>query len=826
MKKTKSKNKFTLRIILSYSILGALALIASIFILSEVRNFLFANTSVNSGAKLIKTSSLLTQIYEAEGLSKLALQTKTKENFTIYSKKIDSISTEIESLKQVINSDYQLKLLDSVQYFLKQKTYNNKELRQLKLRNESNNPLDTALKKFKSLELSLNRITPHSLAPNLDELSPKAQEVIKNLAVYLNKNVPKNTVSINNSEKIDSIINTSKALLNEIKEKDALTLRSLTEKEKEINKNDSNLSQQLRSIISAFEQEIINATYADNLKKQAVLNRSTRLAGIAALLGFIVVGIFTFLITRDYWRVQSYRLNLEKEKKFSESLLKSREQLITTVSHDIRTPINTITGFSELIENTGLTEKQLGYMKNVKSATQYVDSLVNDLLDFSKLEAGKLKIENIPFILSDLIRETALNLKEANKKKNITLSIKIDEKLNQAVIGDPFRIRQILTNLISNAYKFTKEGYIKVVVSVEENEIGIDKTKIQVLDSGIGIEKEKQQHIFKEFAQADDNSEEKYGGYGLGLTISKKLTELLKGTLSLESEKNKGSVFTFAIPLEFSKNKFITTKKQVHHTLKSGLSILIIDDDVAMLHLLKEICNSLHIEAITFSNFVEINEELKLQYDVVLTDIQMPKIDGFSVLNKLKSGKFKHYKNQPIIAMTGRKGFKKEIYNSAGFRATLQKPFSKDEFLEKIRNLFPKIILNTNTIKNTSSSNIYATLYSLEPISSFLDGNNEEIKEVIKTFLKDTENNLQLLKRATDSNNLTTINSISHKMLPMFRQLLAKDCIFILEEYEHLKKGDLSKKEILFKFKKLQNNIVVLRLALQNNPIIHLNYND
>src|SRR5690606_1288317 len=172
-----------------------------------------------------------------------------------------------------------------------------------------------------------------------------------------------------------------------------------------------------------------------------------------------IVGLFTFLITRDYWKVQLYRQQLEKEKKFSESLLKSREQLISTVSHDLRTPLNTITGYSELMETTGLTDKQESYLKNVKSASHYVDNLVNDLLDFSRLEAGKIKIEKSPFILADLITETVENIREQYSRKKIVLQLDMDGRLHGPVLGDAFRVRQILSNLIGNAYKFTEEGF-------------------------------------------------------------------------------------------------------------------------------------------------------------------------------------------------------------------------------------------------------------------------------------------------------------------------------------------------------------------------------
>lgn len=261
MQKNKSKNKFTLRIILSYSILGALALFASIFIWSEIKNYLADDTATENDTKFLKTSTLLTQLYEAESLSKLALQSKTKESFKAYAEKIDSVSSEIDTLKSGITSDYQSKLLDSVQQLLLQKTFNNEELRRIKINNQNNNSLDAALEKFNLMELSLGKITAKAIAPNIDELTPEAQNAIEKLVVLLNNNIPKENKEEYSTQKIDSIINALKIVLNNAKKKDAFIQRSLAKTELEIYKNDLDLSQQLRSIITAFEQEVINTTF-------------------------------------------------------------------------------------------------------------------------------------------------------------------------------------------------------------------------------------------------------------------------------------------------------------------------------------------------------------------------------------------------------------------------------------------------------------------------------------------------------------------------------------------------------------------------------------
>ena len=529
----KSKNRFTFKIIFSYLVLALLALASGYFIYSEIDTYLSTETSKDNDEKLLKTGSFLTELYEAEGLSKLALQNKTKEDFNAYSLKIDSIFVEVDSLKQLTNNENQRKLLDSVQVLLQQKVSNSNDLILLKVKNDANNSIDKALKEFSKMEASLGKITAEALAPNINELSPKAQKVIRDVASYLNSNVPANYDKIENSKQVDSIIKASRLLLSQAKQTDSKTQRFLAQKEMQININDLELSHQLRTIVTAFEQEVLVSSYTDNLNKKSALKRSIRLAGFTALLGLIIVSIFAFLINRDFWRIQTYRQKLEKEKKFSESLLKSREQLISTVSHDLRTPLNTITGYAELMESTSLSQKQERYLSKVKSSAEYVNNLVNDLLEFSKLEGGKTQIEKVPFIAAHLIQETAESIQAFHGNKKLKLFLDIDTALNQTVLGDPFRMRQILTNLIGNAFKFTEEGHVKISASVTKHSRKLMHTKIEIEDTGIGIAKEKQHLIFNEFTQADRATEKKFGGYGLGLTISKKLTELLNGSLHL-----------------------------------------------------------------------------------------------------------------------------------------------------------------------------------------------------------------------------------------------------------------------------------------------------
>lgn len=821
----KTKNKFTFKIIFSYLVLAILALASGYFIYTEINTYLSTETAEENDAKLLKTGSFLTQLYEAESLSKLALQTKTRENFKAYSQKIDSIFMAVDTLKQLTNDQTQKGLLDSVQVLLQQKVANSNDLLNLKVKNDSNSSIDQAIKEFSKMEASLGKITAEALAPNIDQLSPKAQKVIRDVAEYLNANVPANTDKITNSKQVDSIINASKLLLAKAKQTDSKTQRFLAQKEMQINANDLELSQQLRTIVSSFEQEVLVSSFNDNLKKKSALKRSIRLAGFAALLGLIVVGLFAFLINRDFWRIQTYRQKLEKEKKYSESLLKSREQLISTVSHDLRSPLNTITGYTELIEGTELSHKQERYMNTIKSASDYVGNLVNDLLDFSKLEGGKLNIESVPFIAANLIQDTAESLQSMHKDKKLKLFLEIDDKLQKTVLGDPFRIRQILTNLIGNAFKFTEEGHITIKASASIRSKSM-QMKIEVSDTGIGIAKEKHHLIFNEFTQADALTEKKFGGYGLGLTISKKLTELLKGNLSLESTPNEGSTFSLQLPLLLTKKSVY--KKSEGAYLVPKLRLLIIDDDTALLKMLGELAESMGMKVHTYTNLLQVEKDIHLAYDLVITDIQMPQITGFEVLERLRSGEFKHYSKQPIIAMTGRRDLEPEAYTSIGFDQVLQKPFSKGELIGmlKLLGFEAKEIQQAPVVAQSEvSEEIVPNHYSLDIIHSFLGTNEDAIDEVLQTFLRDTKTNMKFLEEGIAALNYTQINQISHRMLPMFRQLKVS-IVPTLERLEVAKITTMNKGKLTDALQLIKTKTTALTIEIESRWATSLNYSD
>ncbi|HDZ05213.1 hypothetical protein LCGC14_0082800 [marine sediment metagenome] len=814
------KNKFTLKITVSYLLLIILGVIASYYIYTEVQVYIATENTTEKDSKLLKTNSFLAQLYEAESLSKLALQTKSKINFTAYENKIDSLYINIEELKTLTDSDYQHGLLDSLSSLLNKKVANINALRSLRLKDQTGTAINSALKKFDKLEESLGIIKPEGLAPNLEELSPKAQSAIKKVADYLNANVPEENNPQQKAQTMDSVVQVSKNLLKDVQQENTLNENSLAVRETNINRTDIELSQQLRSILSSFEQEIITNSITNSIKKETFLKRSIRLAVIAAILGFLVVAVFTFILNRDFWKANLYREKLEKEKAYSESLLKSREQLIATVSHDLRTPLNTISGYATIIEESNNTADNKEHITHIKSATTYVNNLVNDLLDFSQLEAGKMIAKNSTFRLDRLIHETSKNIASQYKNKKIELILNLDESLNHPVISDAFRLRQIISNLLGNAYKFTEKGSISLTGSVIDN-IKSKKLILQITDTGIGISKEKQELIFKEFTQAESDTDKKYGGYGLGLTITKKLTELLGGSVKLKSEINIGSTFTLEIPVEFGDE--INESHHEHIALES-LKILVFDDDAAFLKLIGEMLKSAGIEGRLFSDFNDYQPNKNFDFDAVLTDIEMPNVTGYEVADKLKSGSYPSFKDQPIIAMTGRRDLSLEHFIEKGFNKLIRKPFSKTELLQKLNEAFNNSAENVfdEPIKSNNKSK---KPFNLNTVKMFLGDDTNALDEVLLIFIKDTEENSKQLNTAVKDFNVEQINKTAHKMLPMFRQLDVIDAIPILEVFEVLKTNESKKHQLTVKNEKLQKEIILLIEALLAEIAINLNRN-
>ena len=780
------KLRITFKIVLGYLLLGAFALYFGFLLLSEIEKFTkLQNEESTKQSNILKVSSLIASIYENENLARAAIQINDAENFKVYNEYHKKLLIRLDSFSFIKESRYQQYITDSIQVFLIRKRKNVTNLRKVKRSYNSANSIDNVINKLDTVNTLLGKNIKSELVqiPKVTDLEVRLR--LQKYADIINENSKNDSITETDQAKIDSLIFVSKYLLEKSQTKAFKQRISLLNREKELIENDIIISKKLKELLSILENDIEN--YSNLLKREheKTLANSKKILLVTAFVGFLIIVSFSILFINDFWKNKLYRKKLEKANQKTASLLKSREQLISMVSHDLRTPLSTITGYSDLLQQAKFTSKEKNYIEHITNASSYMNQLVNDLTEFSKLENGDISIAFIPFNIEKNINEIVENSKNLIYHKPIEFIVTHDNDLDFSIISDPIRLNQILYNLITNACKFTKEGFIKIDTKLEKNEQQ-QVLKISITDTGIGIPKNKQHIIFNEFTQV--NEHESTAGFGLGLAIAKKLTRLLNGTLTLKSQLNKGSTFVLKVPVKIGKKNKNLLKQKILNTDEPA--ILIVEDDVSLQEFLKITFNQFGITTYMFSDAIAaLNAIENTNYHLVLTDIQLPKMNGIQFMETLK--KKYSYNNKPIIAMTGRANLTKTAYLKIGFADVLAKPFKIEELKGVIMRFFNLEELSTNNIhlKNKPKTSY---LFSVDALVKFYKNDEKEIKKTIEIFIIDSKQNLLLLQKAFEENDISSIKTISHKMLGMFKQLEIVSVVPFLNAFEKEKKIDVA----------------------------------
>lgn len=830
------RQSITFKVIIGYLLFAVLAGMAVWFVYSQVRNYTeMAEAGIEGNQKLYLVGDAAADLYEAESLSRQLIQSGNSQDLDRYEEKIEEIEETLDALTRTYKESFLRVEVDSIRYLLNEKTNNLHDLLHLREQQGDQSYYSRVLDE-------LQRMNGNFGEPDNDQrwsnLEPHQRRYLQKLLEFSEFDSP-STVT---TESLDSLVDQVKTVLIDFEAADRAYRRTLRATEDELLASEIEINGQLRNLLSAIEEEEREASVDQVNEAQDMVRNTSRTIAILGAASFLVILIFLFLVIKDVSRSQRYRNELEVAKQYTEALLKSREQFMATVTHDLRSPLNTVEGYTDLLQNTNLNSTQTHYLKQLKSSSAYILRLVNDLLDMAKLEAGKMSIEILPFNARNLIEDTVQNSIPARPSETVKIKVEVDQALNKPVKSDPFRIRQILTNLVTNAIKFTEKGEVKVTAKL--NNAGIQsRLIISVRDTGIGISEIKKEQIFEEFSQEDSSIEKRFGGSGLGLAITKKLTELLKGDIKLYSESGKGSEFVVSIPIEKvtlirddrpedttvsiatnlvpsregslaeDESVPLTTANRTPDTAEAGgesqdfpqaIKALLVDDEPAQLGLISEFIKSTGLKFETAGNGKEALKKLDSnEYHIVLTDIQMPSMDGFELLEAIKANP--DTAKVPVIALSGRADVSTTEYLEKGFTGSLLKPYSSRKLLGLIEQSL-KINLSRPSSNNESTTTDHG-YYSLEEIRMFAGGEQSALNSILRIFIDSTINNLEALQRGFEEDQKQEIQKIAHKMLPMFRQLKAN---IIVQQLEFLETTDPDEivKEHLQVLRKETNKLV------------------
>lgn len=398
-------------------------------------------------------------------------------------------------------------------------------------------------------------------------------------------------------------------------------------------------------------------------------------------------------IARDITEIRKIREDLKKAKIEAEASSKAKETFLANMSHEIRTPMNAIVGMSKLLKQTDINSEQSKYLNAISTSSSNLIILINDILDLSKIESGKLELEELGFSLNDLVESLFYSQKMLSDQKGIEFHYTIDSNIPKALHGDPYRLNQILTNLINNAIKFTREGRVELAVQHNITKDDLCQLEFRIKDTGIGIESDKLESIFDVFSQADNSITRKFGGTGLGLAITRHLVKLMDGEIDVQSSPAVGTEFKVKIPLQISDKIEVKVEEKIDSKLLdlAGMRILVVEDN----RINRMLAFSLLSKWGVSYDWAEHGEEAislikENPYDLILMDMQMPIMDGLEATEKIRN---EMHLDIPIIALTAN-AFKDDAQKclESGMNDVVTKPFEPSLLYNKIlKQIYQKI---------------------------------------------------------------------------------------------------------------------------------------
>ena len=753
-----------LKIALGYLLLTILLIAAIGYSYTEMRSLTRTDDYEHILSQRRRTTNeIINQLNRSEIIGQ-SLSIGQLGQYAPYKEAMQKAGKAVDSLRHQLNDSLQLTRLDTVSSLLREKERNMRNLLYTIRQSDTDalyqqhiealiNEQDSLL----NLPYVRRKVVTHTHSYTVRQ---KPKSFFRRLGEVF---VPskKDSTLVNDTiqaEYIDSIAenyspaDTIATLLKDVQSRVADTqqqqMRKLNNRMQELRLNSLELNHKVHQLLATIEDEDQAMLRRQQAERESIRRHSANIVAGIAIISILLAIVFWIIISRDITRSNHYRRELEKAKQRAEDLLMAREKLMLTITHDIKAPVGSILGYTDLLERITTEDRQHFYLTNMQSSANHLLQLVNSLLDYHRLDADKMEIHPVTFNPHQLFEGIAVSYHPMAANKQLEFYFECDEALDANFIGDPFRIRQITENLLSNALKFTAEGHVSLQVTWKEEAL-----HLMVSDTGRGISPEEQTKIFQEFTRLKNAQGEE--GFGLGLAITQKLVHLLKGEIRLTSESGKGSRFEVILPLE--KTSSIPATEESTSAVIPSLRLLLIDDDRLQLQLTTAMLEAPNLSVTCCTHPDEVFLHLRQErFDLLLTDIQMPAMNGFDLLKAIRGMN----KKIPVIAITARSDMDDAHFRSHGFAGCLHKPFTQKEFLEVIAKTCPT-----------------TTSFDFTSLTAFSMDDTEAAHEIMRTFIDETQKKRETLAKALKEKDMPSATAIAHQLLPLFQMLKAERCI-------------------------------------------------
>ncbi|MCJ7446688.1 MAG: ATP-binding protein [Bacteroidales bacterium] len=579
--------------------------------------------------------------------------------------------------------------------------------------------------------------------------------------------------------------------LNKIVQQDRMVKDELITQESQLASNSNEIKEKSYDLISKMENEVTELMKAKALSASQIAEKTYRWLIMFSISGGLLAILVLFIIIRYVRKAHSYQVALEQSKDEVEKLARTKELFMANMSHEIRTPVTAISGFTDQLLHESFDENVTRSLKIIKSSSDHLVKMIDDILDFSKLQNNKLVLEKVHFSISRILEDVYALFEKPAQQNNTLLSYSLSPDTPSALLGDPYRLKQIMINLVGNSVKFTKNGTVHFAVSSIKKQSGEIDLVLGFSDTGIGIDESKLKVIFEDFTQAEMSTTRKYGGTGLGLSIVKKLIELHHGTIDIKSRKNQGTEIVCRIPYMKGDEKQI--KKDFVPPVSipeelSGLKILIVDDEEYNRLLFRKILDRWKIKCQEAENGMEALEVLKEErFDLLFMDIRMPGIDGIKTTRFIRDEMKIPESAMPIVFISAapmNENWQK--YRKAGMNAFIQKPFTEEMLLTTIiavmdNNTQIPISFNSN---NEINKPVRTGKINLDNLYHISGGDDKFVKQMLVSFNSTTEKGLKDIQEAVISGQWESVANLAHKLMSPCRHIGAMDLYDLLGKIE------------------------------------------